>query len=89
MVTIVGWDGLGLISFCLVIFYQNSLRLESGLITVFRNRVGDVFFLISFLFFYRRGGFGWDVCSYGGREIFLFCLFLGAITKRAQVPFSA
>jgi len=52
IVTIVGWDGLGLVSFCLVIFYSNSSRLESGLVTVFRNRVGDVFFLLSFLFFF-------------------------------------
>ena len=50
-VTIVGWDGLGLVSFCLVIFYGNSSSLESGLITVFRNRVGDVFFLVCFFLF--------------------------------------
>src|SRR5882757_948830 len=49
--TMVGWDGLGLVSFCLVVFYGNSSRLESGLITVFSNRVGDVFFLLSFFFF--------------------------------------
>jgi len=46
--TMVGLDGLGLVSFCLVIFYGNSSRLESGLVTVFRNRVGDVFFLVCF-----------------------------------------
>jgi NADH-ubiquinone oxidoreductase chain 5 len=54
--TMVGWDGLGLVSFCLVIFYGNSTSLESGLITVFSNRVGDVFFLLSF-FFFRVGGY--------------------------------
>jgi NADH-ubiquinone oxidoreductase chain 5 len=47
-VTMVGWDGLGLVSFCLVIFYGNSQSLDSGLITVFRNRIGDVFFLVCF-----------------------------------------
>jgi NADH-ubiquinone oxidoreductase chain 5 len=50
-VTMIGWDGLGLVSFCLVIFYGNSLSLESGLITVFRNRIGDVFFLVCFFLF--------------------------------------
>jgi len=54
--TMVGWDGLGLVSFCLVIFYNNSSRLESGLVTVFSNRLGDVFFLISFVFFFFRVG---------------------------------
>ena len=48
----VGWDGLGLISFCLVIYYSNFGSLESGLITVFRNRVGDVFFFGLFCFFF-------------------------------------
>jgi len=51
----VGWDGLGLVSFCLVVFYNNSSSLESGLITVFSNRVGDSFFLISFMFFFCGG----------------------------------
>jgi len=84
----VGWDGLGLVSFCLVIFYYNSFRLESGLVTVFRNRVGDVFFLLSFFFFSLSGIFGYDLSSF---FYFSFCVFLffGAITKRAQVPFSA
>jgi NADH-ubiquinone oxidoreductase chain 5 len=55
--TMVGWDGLGLISFCLVVFYSNHVRLDSGLITVFSNRFGDVFFLCSFFFFWGRGIF--------------------------------
>lgn len=57
IVTIIGWDGLGLVSFCLVIFYSNSSSLESGLVTVFRNRVGDAFFLICFYFFFLGGSF--------------------------------
>lgn len=87
--TMVGWDGLGLVSFCLVIFYSNSVRLESGLVTVFSNRVGDVFFLLSFLFFFINGSFTWDFCSFGLAYMFVIFIFFGAITKRAQVPFSA
>lgn len=89
IVTMVGWDGLGLVSFCLVIFYSNSSRLESGLITVFRNRVGDVFFLLSFLFFFSVGWIRWDFFSLSISLVFVFFVFLGSITKRAQVPFSA
>jgi len=85
----VGWDGLGLVSFCLVIFYSNSARLESGLITVFSNRVGDVFFLIRFFFFSLRGWWNFDFSSFFIYYLFLFFLFFGAITKSAQVPFSA
>lgn len=50
VVVILGWDGLGLSSFLLVVYYNNSSRLDSGLITVFTNRVGDCFFIVSFIF---------------------------------------
>jgi len=88
-VTIIGWDGLGLFSFCLVIFYGNSLSLESGLVTVFRNRIGDVFFLVCFFLFSFRGWFRFDSFSFGPLYVLLVFLFFGSITKRAQVPFSA
>jgi NADH-ubiquinone oxidoreductase chain 5 len=87
--TIVGWDGLGLTSFCLVVFYNNSVRLDSGLITVFSNRVGDVFFLMSFFLFLEGGFWGFDFFFSSVPLCFLVFLFLGRITKRAQVPFSA
>jgi NADH-ubiquinone oxidoreductase chain 5 len=44
---LLGWDGLGLISFCLVTYYQNFKSLVSGVITVLANRVGDVIILLS------------------------------------------
>ena len=89
IITMVGWDGLGLVSFCLVIFYPNSSSLESGLVTVFSNRVGDVFFLLCFFFFFLSGCLTWDLFSGSTFFVFFIFLFFGAITKRAQVPFSA
>lgn len=85
---IIGWDGLGLISFCLVIFYSNYSSLESGLVTVFRNRVGDIFFLRVFILLFMGYNGLSDTISTIKILIFVF-LFLGAITKRAQFPFSA
>jgi len=87
--TMLGWDGLGLRSFCLVIFYSNSSRMESGLVTVFINRVGDVFFLLSFFFFFLVGSFGWEFFVFFDSFIPLVFILLGAITKSAQAPFSA
>uniref|UniRef100_UPI00315C5DCB NADH dehydrogenase subunit 5 n=1 Tax=Ceratozetella imperatoria TaxID=3127034 RepID=UPI00315C5DCB len=89
LMTMVGWDGLGLISFCLVIFYVSSSSLESGLVTFFSNRVGDVFFLLGFYYFFSSGEFSWDFFSLNSSLFFLVLLFSGAITKSAQIPFSA
>jgi len=53
--TMVGWDGLGLVSFILVIYYQSLSRVDSGLLTVYRNRLGDGFFLIRFSWYFLVG----------------------------------
>nr|AHG06433.1 NADH dehydrogenase subunit 5 [Nemertopsis sp. WYS-2013] len=85
---LLGWDGLGLVSFCLVIYYQNFKSLVSGMITVLANRVGDVMILLSI---------GWMV-SIGGWNYFffdnffccfwvMFCVCLAGMTKSAQFPF--
>ena len=89
VVVILGWDGLGLVSFLLVIFYNNSSSLDSGLITVFTNRLGDCLFILSFIFFFYGGFFSIDFLR--SSICFFFCLviFFGCITKSAQVPFSS
>mgnify|MGYP000324311071 CR=1 FL=1 len=43
---ILGWDGLGLVSYCLVIYYQNLNSLSSGYLTLFINRLGDIFLIL-------------------------------------------
>lgn len=44
---LLGWDGLGLVSYCLVIYYQNVKSYNAGIITALSNRVGDVALLIA------------------------------------------
>lgn len=41
-----GWDGLGLVSYCLIIYYQNYISYNSGIVTVLCNRIGDVGLLL-------------------------------------------
>jgi NADH-ubiquinone oxidoreductase chain 5 len=83
---IVGWDGLGLISFCLVIFYENSQSLRSGILTVLTNRLGDSLFLCSIYYFLSIGGYTTNYIN-TINTIFVFIIVAGRITKRAQIPF--
>lgn len=52
---ILGWDGLGLVSFLLVAYYNNERSLGAGLVTAFINRVGDVFLVIRLCLLRVRG----------------------------------
>lgn len=85
---ILGWDGLGLTSFLLVIYYNNFTRLRGGLLTFLVNRMGDSFFIVSFICIRRVGWYSFEYLISGG-IFFCFLVVLGAFTKRAQFPFSA
>ncbi|YP_009159625.1 NADH dehydrogenase subunit 5 (mitochondrion) [Amblyomma americanum] len=85
---ILGWDGLGLVSYCLVIYYQSVNSYNSGMMTVISNRVGDVMIMMSMIFFVSFGSF--DFLSFNKIELICGILILVAgLTKSAQIPFSA
>jgi len=91
VIILLGWDGLGLVSYCLVVYYQNDSSSRAGIITVLTNRVGDVGILLSVVFIINFGRldflnfiFSNELLNYVG----IFIL-MGAVTKRAQIPFSA
>nr|QLF99625.1 NADH dehydrogenase subunit 5 [Amblyomma ovale] len=85
---ILGWDGLGLVSYCLVIYYQSVNSYNSGMMTIMSNRIGDVMIMLTLVFFTSFGSF--DMTSVN--KIELICgimILIAACTKSAQVPFSA
>nr|YP_010249634.1 NADH dehydrogenase subunit 5 [Taeniothrips tigris]QTT60731.1 NADH dehydrogenase subunit 5 [Taeniothrips tigris] len=87
---LLGWDGLGLISFCLVLYYHNYNSLSCSMITALTNRVGDVFIIGSISMFFSMGGFSYmNFLNYN--ELFWMSLlfFIASMTKSAQIPFSA
>jgi len=84
---IIGWDLLGLTSFCLVIYYSSKDSIFSGILTIIINRIGDALILISIFFFNSTNMLSIDLINlnYTG-SIVLMASFL---TKRAQFPFSS
>uniref|UniRef100_A0AAU6QGJ2 NADH-ubiquinone oxidoreductase chain 5 n=1 Tax=Prionospio plumosa TaxID=3050096 RepID=A0AAU6QGJ2_9ANNE len=87
---LIGWDGLGLTSFLLVIYYQNPKSLGAGMITALTNRIGDVLILISIAWTLNIGN--WNLL-YLSSSPFLpmisVALMVAAMTKSAQMPFSS
>lgn len=82
-----GWDGLGLTSYCLVIYYQNYSSYNSGIVTVLRNRMGDIGILIIIRLILIKGRWRIYILIYNN-QVITYILLIAAITKRAQIPFS-
>lgn len=92
IVIILGWDGLGLTSFLLVIYYQTKKTLAGGILTALTNRIGDVIIILAIAITFDQGH--WLSSSMWQNTLhyhspLLLTLLIAAITKRAQYPFSA
>ena len=91
---LLGWDGLGLVSYCLVIYYPTKKSNSAGIITVISNRVGDICILLIISWMGIMGDFSfipWTMTETVLRDsrVLSVMVVLAAITKRAQFPFSA
>nr|YP_010990332.1 NADH dehydrogenase subunit 5 [Sinolapotamon palmatum]WOW98748.1 NADH dehydrogenase subunit 5 [Sinolapotamon palmatum] len=90
---LLGWDGLGLVSYALVIYYQNEKSSNAGMLTVLSNRVGDVAILLSIGLMVKLGGWNFLYYTYNMSDKewlgFKLMIVLAAMTKSAQIPFSA
>nr|YP_010177764.1 NADH dehydrogenase subunit 5 [Meleonoma mirabilis]QST15482.1 NADH dehydrogenase subunit 5 [Meleonoma mirabilis] len=89
-----GWDGLGLVSYCLVIYYQNMKSFNAGMLTALSNRIGDVCILMVIAWMMNYGG--WNYIFYLNfmkndsiMGMIGLMAILAAMTKSAQIPFSS
>nr|YP_009428950.1 NADH dehydrogenase subunit 5 [Neanthes glandicincta]ASW20413.1 NADH dehydrogenase subunit 5 [Neanthes glandicincta] len=91
MITLLlGWDGLGITSFVLVIYYQNPKSLGAGMITALTNRIGDVMILLSIALSFNQGH--WLIINMHSSNFdtaIIFMIMVAAMTKSAQMPFSS
>lgn len=89
--TLVGWDGLGVSSYLLVIYYGRCKSYNAGMLTVLTNRFGDALLLMRMGMLLCQGS--WRILYYKefieADVVFLALLSIGAFTKRAQIPFRA
>merc|ERR1739838_1274669 len=60
--TLVGWDGLGVSSYLLVIYYGSTKSYNAGILTVMTNRLGDVLLLIRMGMLFNIGS--WRIVLY-------------------------
>nr|YP_009764333.1 NADH dehydrogenase subunit 5 [Orthopygia glaucinalis]QIS91172.1 NADH dehydrogenase subunit 5 [Orthopygia glaucinalis] len=91
---LLGWDGLGLVSYCLVIYYQNFKSYNAGMLTALSNRIGDVFILMVISWMLNYGS--WNYIFYlefmkNDYEMMIIgvMIIVAAMTKSAQIPFSS
>nr|YP_010894996.1 NADH dehydrogenase subunit 5 [Austalis copiosa]WJW73509.1 NADH dehydrogenase subunit 5 [Austalis copiosa] len=91
---LLGWDGLGLVSYCLVIYFNNVKSFNAGMLTALLNRIGDVALLMAIAWMLNYGG--WNYIYYlefmkNDMEMMLVgsLVMLAAMTKSAQIPFSS
>nr|YP_009680582.1 NADH dehydrogenase subunit 5 [Chamberlainia hainesiana]QDH07356.1 NADH dehydrogenase subunit 5 [Chamberlainia hainesiana] len=87
---LLGWDGLGVVSFALVIYYQNKKSLAAGMLTVLANRVGDALLILSVCYLINWGDWRFSYGLFGSFGVLIcFLVVVGGMTKSAQIPFSA
>nr|YP_009995383.1 NADH dehydrogenase subunit 5 [Ochthebius hasegawai]QNP09799.1 NADH dehydrogenase subunit 5 [Ochthebius hasegawai] len=91
---LLGWDGLGLVSYCLVIYYQNIKSYNAGMLTALTNRLGDVALLIAISWMINYGS--WNYIYYLNfmkndyfMMIISYLVIFASFTKSAQIPFSS
>nr|VFU78687.1 NADH dehydrogenase subunit 5 [Proasellus cavaticus] len=90
---LLGWDGLGVVSYVLVVYYQNEKSNAAGMITALTNRLGDAAILLTIGLLVESGSwnFMFSVDSLLPEEMWYvgILVIFASITKSAQMPFSA
>nr|ATD52993.1 NADH dehydrogenase subunit 5 [Cicadula sp. EMHAU-2015-Zz052713] len=86
---LLGWDGLGLVSYCLVIYYSSMKSYLAGLITCLINRLGDIGLLISIAWVFSYGSWNFTFYLSYYLDSIYYLIILSSFTKSAQIPFSS
>lgn len=87
---LLGWDGLGISSYLLVIYYNSNKANTSGMLTLLINRLGDALILTAlYLQINRHSWSTQEIILSKKIKIFMIFFIIGLMTKSAQIPFSS
>lgn len=86
---IIGWEGLGISSFVLIMFYQNKKSLIRAIFTIVINRLGDIIIILRILKIINLNSWMFNSMLFIDTKIMIAILIIGAFSKRAQIPFSS
>jgi len=87
--TLLGWDGLGVVSYFLIAYYQSPVSRFSSRFTLLINRLGDCFFILLVLVWWRSVPVrSFSFSAFSSFRGFTLLLVLTFSTKSAIFPFS-
>nr|AFK08575.1 NADH dehydrogenase subunit 5 [Bemisia tabaci] len=91
MVTLImGWEGLGMTSFSLIMFYQNKKSVMSSMYTMMMNRVGDITLMVAMMILMNYSSWMFLSMEYlSSSTSWVTLMTVSMFSKSAQVPFSS
>ena len=87
---VVGWEGLGITSFVLIMYYQNKKSIIRRMYTIIINRIGDITLLVSIIILINSNSWiflSLEPANYS--SIWVTLIITRMFSKRAQIPFSS
>lgn len=87
---IIGWEGLGITSFRLIMFYQNKKSVIRSIYTIIINRVGDITLIVAIMILINSSSWIFLSMEYlNSRTKWVTLITVSIFSKRAQIPFSS
>nr|YP_001648407.1 NADH dehydrogenase subunit 5 [Bugula neritina]AAT79563.1 NADH dehydrogenase subunit 5 [Bugula neritina] len=86
---LLGWDGLGLSSYLLVLYYMNEKAMNAAMLTALTNRIGDALLIMAVAWTMMKGNWNMFLLTLQSPSFIMMSIMLAAMTKSAQLPFSA
>nr|ALR69347.1 NADH dehydrogenase subunit 5 [Bemisia tabaci] len=85
-----GWEGLGMTSFVLIMYYQNKKSIMSSMYTIMMNRIGDITLLMSMMILMNSTSWMFLSLEFMNSSLMWMGLVITSMfSKSAQIPFSS